>query len=173
MPAAPPERLIIDRLETPIGTLTFVVDQAGVLRSVDWADHESRMRRLLRRHCGPVEPQPGAAPAVVRRAFEAYFAGQRDALARLPWRTSGTPFQVSVWRALCEIPPGRTLSYRELAGRVGRPAAVRAVGMANGANPIGLVAPCHRVIGSDGSLTGYGGGLDRKRWLLSHEQAAG
>ncbi len=104
--------------------------------------------------------------------MEAYFAGQRDALSQIAWRTAGTPFQQKVWRALAEIPVGTTISYGELARRVGSPAAVRAVGLANGANPVGVVVPCHRVIGADGSLTGYGGGLDRKRWLLEHEGAA-
>ena len=90
----------------------------------------------------------------------------------MPWRTGGTEFQRSVWTALCSIPVGETLTYKGLAQRIGRPAAIRAVGLANGANPVAIVVPCHRVIGSDGSLTGYGGGLDRKHWLLSHEGAA-
>ncbi len=84
---------------------------------------------------------------------------------------AGTPFQRDVWAALREIPVGKTLSYGALAAKIGRPKAVRAVGLANGANPIGIVVPCHRVIGADSSLTGYGGGLDRKRWLLNHEGA--
>jgi methylated-DNA-[protein]-cysteine S-methyltransferase len=83
--------------------------------------------------------------------------------------TNGTPFQQTVWAALREIPCGQTISYATLARRIGRPSAVRAVGLANGANPVGIVIPCHRVIGANGTLTGYGGGLDRKRWLLSHE----
>jgi methylated-DNA-[protein]-cysteine S-methyltransferase len=83
----------------------------------------------------------------------------------------GTDFQRAVWKALCTVPCGQTLSYGALARRIGRPKAVRAVGLANGANPIGIVVPCHRVIGADGTLTGYGGGLDRKRWLLAHERA--
>src|SRR6185437_637184 len=85
--------------------------------------------------------------------------------------TAGTAFQREVWRALRDIPAGQTISYGELARRIGRPAAVRAVGLANGANPIGVVVPCHRVIGANGSLTGYGGGLHRKEWLLAHERA--
>jgi methylated-DNA-[protein]-cysteine S-methyltransferase len=86
--------------------------------------------------------------------------------------STGTEFQLCVWRALREVPCGQTWSYGQLARKIGRPSAVRAVGLANGANPVGLVVPCHRVIGSDGSLTGYGGGLHRKRWLLAHERAA-
>ena len=85
----------------------------------------------------------------------------------------GTPFQKTVWRALREIPCGQAISYSELARRIGRPAAVRAVGLANGLNPISVIVPCHRVIGANGTLTGYGGGLERKRWLLSHEGAWG
>jgi methylated-DNA-[protein]-cysteine S-methyltransferase len=87
----------------------------------------------------------------------------------VPWRASGTAFQLKVWETLCSIPAGETLSYAGLAERIGRPSAVRAVGLANGANPVAVVVPCHRVIGSNGSLTGYGGGLPRKRWLLDLE----
>jgi methylated-DNA-[protein]-cysteine S-methyltransferase len=128
---------------------------------------------LLRRYYGPgIELAPGPAPAAVRDALDAYFAGRTDALAGLAWKSAGTPFQLAVWRALCDIPVGETISYGELARRIGSPKAVRAVGLANGANPVGLIAPCHRVIGADGRLTGYGGGLHRKRWLLRHEGAA-
>jgi methylated-DNA-[protein]-cysteine S-methyltransferase len=90
----------------------------------------------------------------------------------VPWVASGTPFQLEVWERLCTIPAGETLSYAGLARGIGRPSAVRAVGLANGANPVAVVVPCHRVIGSNGSLTGYGGGLPRKQWLLAHEGAA-
>jgi methylated-DNA-[protein]-cysteine S-methyltransferase len=102
-------------------------------------------------------------------ALAAYFAGSVNAIDGLPTATGGTEFQRMVWRALRQIPCGETISYATLARRIGRPAAVRAVGLANGANPISIVVPCHRVIGSDGSLTGYGDGLERKRWLLAHE----
>ena len=98
-----------------------------------------------------------------------YFDGELAAINELPVRTAGTPFQRDVWRALREIPHGTTVSYGKLAKQIGRPNAVRAVGLANGSNPIGVVVPCHRVIGSNGSLTGYGGGIERKRWLLDHE----
>ena len=167
----PPERLFLDRLATPIGEALLVTDEDGVLRAFDWSDHEDRLRRLMRRYYGDVPLMPGSAPPATRRAVQAYFAGQRDALDGLAWRTAGTDFQRRVWRALAEIPVGVTVSYRDLAARIGKPTAVRAVGLANGANPIGVVVPCHRVIGADGSLTGYGGGLDRKRWLLNHEGA--
>jgi methylated-DNA-[protein]-cysteine S-methyltransferase len=169
----PPEGFVLDRFPTPIGMALVVADETGALRFFDWSDHEDRLRRLMRRYYGAgIRLALGAAPAHVRAALDAYFAGRTDALRDLAWTSAGTPFQISVWRALCDIPVGETISYGELARRIGKPKAVRAVGLANGANPIGLVAPCHRVIGADGSLTGYGGGLHRKRWLLRHEGAA-
>lgn len=168
----PPERLFLDRLPTPIGEALLITDESGALRAFDWSDREDRLRRLMRRYYGEVPLMAGSAPSATRRAVQAYFAGRRDALRAVAWRTAGTDFQQRVWRALTAIPAGETISYRELARRIGSPAAVRAVGLANGANPVGVVVPCHRVIGADGSLTGYGGGLDRKRWLLEHEGAA-
>lgn len=102
--------------------------------------------------------------------MDRYFAGDVEAIDDIPVQTSGTPFQRSVWKELRKIPSGAVVSYRKLAGKIARPTAVRAVGLANGSNPIGIVVPCHRVIGSDGSPTGYGGGLERKRWLLEHER---
>jgi methylated-DNA-[protein]-cysteine S-methyltransferase len=165
--------LHLDRLDTPIGTALLVTDDDGALRAFDWADHEERMRRLLARHYGPdVQLQDGPAPAPLRAALDAYFAGDVSQLDHIECRTEGTPFQRRVWAALRAIPVGTTLSYGTLAQRLGVPDAVRAVGLANGANPIGVVVPCHRVIGANGSLTGYGGGLERKRWLLAHEGAA-
>jgi len=101
--------------------------------------------------------------------LHSYFEGDIDAISCCRTATNGTDFQRSVWQALRQIPPGHTVSYGALAVRIGRPTAMRAVGLANGANPIAIVVPCHRVIGADASLTGYGGGLDRKRWLLAHE----
>jgi len=165
-------RLLIDRLATPIGEILLVTDGEGHLRGLDWSDHEARLTRLLRLNYRPFAPEAGAAPAATRRALAAYFGGDLQRLAVIPWRTLGTPFQQALWAALAAIPPGQTLSYAALAARLGSPQAIRAAGAANGANPISLVLPCHRVIGSDGSLTGYGGGLDRKRWLLRHEGAA-
>ena len=100
--------------------------------------------------------------------LQAYFAGGLREF-KLPLAAEGTSFQQRVWRALCDIPYGETISYGELARRIGQPTASRAVGLANGQNPIAIVVPCHRVIGANGSLTGYGGGLERKRWLLAHE----
>ncbi len=168
----PPETLFLDRIDTPVGMGLVAFDADGALRVFDWVSHEARMRLLLRRQNGPVILEDRAAPGAITEAFAAYFAGNLQAIDGLVCRTGGTAFQRSVWAALRTIPAGETWSYKRLAQAVGRPAAVRAVGLANGANPIGIVAPCHRVIGSDGSLTGYGGGLERKRWLLAHEGAA-
>jgi len=105
------------------------------------------------------------------RAVRAYFAGDLHALDALPVRVGGTPFETAVWQTLRQIPVGETWSYAQLAKALDRPKAVRAVGRANGRNPVALVVPCHRVIGADGRLVGYGGGLERKAWLLRHEGA--
>jgi len=172
MTSKPPERLRLDRLATPIGEALVVTDDAGVLRAFDWADRQSSMMRLLRLHYGSVALEPGAAPSSLLRLLRGYFAGDLGCLAAIEWRTAGTPFQCTVWHALVTIAPGETLAYGSLAARLGCPRSVRAVAAANGANPISVVVPCHRVIGADGSLTGYGGGLERKRWLLNHEGAA-
>lgn len=165
-------RLVLDRLPTPIGEALLVTDGEGYLRGLDWSDHEARLTYLLGLNYRPFAPEPGAAPAAMRQALAAYFEGEHGSLAGIPWRAEGTPFQRALWEALAKIPAGGTLSYAALAAMLGRPRAVRAVGAANGANPISVVVPCHRAIGSDGTLTGYGGGLDRKRWLLRHEGAA-
>ncbi len=164
---------VIDRLATPIGELLIVADRAGKLRTIDWTDHEARMRQLLDRQYGKGAYTLTAArdPGGLTRAMRAYFKGDISVIDGLPVETAGTPFQTSVWRALRRIRGGRTMSYAELAKHVGRPRAVRAAGLANGQNPVSIVVPCHRVIGSDGSLTGYGGGLSRKKWLLEHEGA--
>lgn len=165
---------LVDRLPTPIGELVVVADRDGRLRAVDWTDHEDRMLALLRtQYRGrEISLTPAHDPAGLSLACAAYFAGDLHAIDDLPAETGGTGFQRSVWRALRGIPCGETITYRELAGRAGRPAAVRAAGHANGSNPISIVVPCHRVIGANGSLTGYGGGIERKRWLLRHEGVA-
>ena len=167
-----PERLRLDRLATPIGEALIVTDDAGILRAFDWADHQSDMARLLRLHYGSLVPEPGAAPAGLLRRLRRYFEGDLGSLADIAWQTAGTPFQRAVWHGLTTIAPGETLSYGALAAKLGCPRSVRAVGLANGSNPISVVVPCHRVIGANGSLTGYGGGLERKRWLLEHEGAS-
>jgi methylated-DNA-[protein]-cysteine S-methyltransferase len=167
--------LLLDRIDTPIGKMFVVADAEGNLRALYFADYEDGMRRSLERHYGKngFSLKETRNPHGLSAAIAKYFAGDLTAIDKLPVKTGGTPFQREVWRALREIPCGRTVSYGELAKSIGRPAAVRAVGLANGSNPIGVVVPCHRVIGADGSLTGYGGGLERKRWLLQHENARG
>ena len=169
MNAKPPETFGLDRLQTPIGTALLVTDADGALRALDWEDFESRMRELLRLQYGAPELQTAPAPDPIRAALEGYFAGDLDVLKTIKWRVAGTPFQRKVWTALRTIPAGTTTSYGALAAQLDMPKAVRAVGLANGSNPISIVVPCHRVIGANGSLTGYGGGLERKRWLLQHE----
>ncbi len=160
------------RLPSPLGVMLVASDGGGTLRALDWEDYAARMRPLLRRQYGPATAfREGAAPPALRRALADYFDGALTALNGLPVATAGTPFQRLVWAALRQIPAGSVLSYRTIAERIGRNTAVRAVGAANGANPISLVVPCHRVIGADGTLTGYGGGIERKRWLLAHEGA--
>lgn len=165
--------LVIDRLETAIGRMVIVADRAGHLRATDWDDYESRMRKLLARWYGPsgAAPTPAKDPNGLTSALARYFAGELHVIDDLPVAMPGTAFQRDVWAELRRIPCGKTISYGEMARRIGKPAAVRAVGLANGANPVGVVVPCHRVIGADGTLTGYGGGIERKRWLLAHEGA--
>lgn len=141
---------------TPIGPLTLTV-AGGALTSLMFGG------------------TPGAEPTdpvlrEVTRQLREYFAGERRAFD-LPLRPAGTPFQQEVWQALRAIPYGQTVSYGAIAGQVGRPRAVRAVGAANGRNPLAVIVPCHRVIGANGTLTGYAGGLEIKRWLLSHESS--
>ena len=162
---------LIDRVATPIGELIVVADGDGNLRTIDWTDHEVRMKRLLDRQYGKggYTLKPTRNPGGLSSAMRRYFDGDLKVIETLPVKTAGTAFQKSVWRALSRIRCGSTISYAELARRIGKPKAVRAVGLANGQNPISIVVPCHRVIGSDGSLTGYGGGLNRKKWLLKHE----
>ncbi|WKA28497.1 methylated-DNA--[protein]-cysteine S-methyltransferase [Bradyrhizobium roseum] len=164
-----PESFDLDRLPTPIGTALLVTDADGLLRALDWEDYEPRMRRLLRLQYGAMALKDARAPRELRAALTGYFKGDIDRLAGIEWRVGGTPFQQKVWHALPGIPAGTTLSYGGLAARLEMPRAVRAVGHANGSNPISVVLPCHRLIGSSGSLVKYGGGLERKRWLLRHE----
>ena len=163
--------LLIDRLPTPAGEMIVIADSEGNLRVIDWTEHEARMKQLLDRQYGKgtYTLTPARDPGGLSSAMRRYFKGDRAVIDTLPVKTAGTPFQRSVWKALRKIKCGTTISYAELAKRIGRPKAVRAVGLANGQNPISVVVPCHRVIGSNGSLTGYGGGLPRKKWLLEHE----
>ena len=169
MNANPPELLGVDRLDTPIGTALLVIDGDGRLCALDWEDHETRLRQLLRLQHGTVALRDSRAPREIRAGLSAYFEGDLASLATIKWRLAGTAFQRKVWTALTRIPPGTTMSYGALAAQLDMPKAMRAVGHANGANPISVVIPCHRLIGAGGSLVKYGSGLERKRWLLAHE----
>jgi len=175
-------RMLIDHLATPIGRLALLADEQGRLRAVGFTDGHDRhdrhdrhdwMEKQLREHRRgqPAHRLVAAAnPGGLTAALRAYFEGDVEALVGLPVEVGGTPFQRAVWGALRDIPYGETRSYGDIARQIGNPAAVRAVGLANGANPVGIVVPCHRVIGANGTLTGYAGGIARKRWLLAHEQ---
>ena len=164
-------------MDTPIGELTVVADEQGRLRAVDWTDHEPRLRRLLRLHYGEhgfaLEPATRPRRRHRRRCRPTSRATSRASSA-CRWRPGERAFQRAVWAALRGIPCGTTVSYAELARahRSAHPPSAPS-GLANGANPVGVVVPCHRVVGKSGALTGYGGGLDRKRWLLAHEAASG
>ena len=144
-----------------------MTDADGVLRALDWEEYEPRMKELLRLQYGAVALKDARSPAEIRAALTDYFKGDLDRLNTIKWRVAGTPFQRKVWTALPKIPAGTTMSYGALAAQLGMPKAMRAVGHANGSNPLSVVVPCHRLIGANGSLVKYGGGLERKRWLLA------
>jgi O-6-methylguanine DNA methyltransferase len=155
--------------ESPIGTLRSAVRSDGALVALGFEDSWSPL--FARVAVGFADPRVArGVPVHVTEAIEAYFAGDVTALDALPVDPAGTEFQRRVWAALRTIPAGETRSYAAVASAVGAPRAVRAVGAANGANPVAIAIPCHRVIASDGTLHGYGGGLERKRWLLAHER---
>lgn len=162
-------KLFFESWETELCPLLLVTDEEGGLRALEFEGGETRMHRLLKTYCGSYSLREGAVPDAVKQALAAYFSGRLDALGEVRVAVAGTPFQQKVWQALRSIPAGATWSYGQLAAHLGRPTASRAVGLANGANPVSIVVPCHRVIGANGALTGYGGGLVRKRWLLDHE----
>jgi methylated-DNA-[protein]-cysteine S-methyltransferase len=160
----------LGRIDTPVGRLTLAA-RDGRTCLLHFDTREGPARTLLGKWY-PGEPvemtrDPGGAATVLRR----YFDGDVHALDDVPVEMNGTEFQKRVWEALRSVRAGQTSSYAALAKRIGSPAAVRAVGAANGANPVAIIVPCHRVIGANGSLTGYGGGLHRKEWLLRHENA--
>ena len=163
-------RLLLDRLESPVGTLLLVSDGSS-LRSLDFIDYEERALKLIRRRFGESDLVEADDPQGFSAVFRAYFAGDLRAPESLPVATGGTAFQERVWAELRRIPVGRTITYGDLARTLGQPTASRAVGLANGLNPIAIAVPCHRVIGGNGKLTGYAGGLHRKEWLLRHEGA--
>jgi methylated-DNA-[protein]-cysteine S-methyltransferase len=163
-------RLEIGTFASPIGEIVVAV-RDGRVCALCFAEHWPSRRAQLLKRFGEVDLHDASDPAGVVTRLQRYFAGERDALEAIAVDLGGTPFQRRVWEALRKIPVGQTVSYGDLAQSIGAPTAVRAVGAANGANPVGIVVPCHRVIGANGQLTGYGGGLDRKRWLLAHESA--
>lgn len=163
--------LLMERMNTPIGQMLLVTDEHQRVRALDWHDHEDRLHLLMQRQYRGdtvmLNTYSGTSPAAL--AMQAYFEGDLQIIDTIAIATGGTDFQRTVWKALRDIIPGTPISYAALAEKIGKPSAVRAVGLANGANPVGIIVPCHRVIGSDRSLTGYGGGLERKKWLLNHE----
>ncbi|MFZ4832127.1 methylated-DNA--[protein]-cysteine S-methyltransferase [Rouxiella sp. Mn2063] len=179
-------KLISEIITTPLGELEIIADTQGNLRALEWLDYHARLLKLLAQHYGPDYSTEGAAksnasskagftlqqqavPETLRQAIVNYFAGDLHSIDNIAVATAGTEFQRSVWAMLRTIPCGEVMSYGEMASRLGNPGAARAVGLADGSNPISIVVPCHRVIGSNGALTGYAGGVDRKRWLLQHE----
>ena len=160
--------LFIDRFGSALGKILLVSDGER-LCALDYADYENRMLRLLRRHYSNFQLREATDPQGFSSLIRAYLAGDMDCINHIPVNTGGTTFQQQVWSALRKIPPGTVLTYGELAMKLQKPTAYRAVGMTNALNPIAIVVPCHRLVGTNGALTGYAGGLERKRWLLQHE----
>ena len=164
------------RIETatvpsPVGALALYARDRALV-GLAFEDHDERLRASLAARFGDdIEYVRTRDPAGAVTRVRRYLAGELDALDDIAVDLGGTPFQARVWAALRQIPVGATWSYADLARKIGSPAAVRAVGAANGQNPVSLVVPCHRVIASDGTLCGYGGGIERKKWLLTHERA--
>lgn len=169
---AAPDRLTLSWLDSPIGPLALACDDAGVVRGLSFGDG---LARAMRREYPAAALKDGATSVAVARALEAYFDGDREALGRIVWSLDGAEagdgFQARVWRELASVPAGVTISYGEMAKRAGEPGAAQAAGVALNRNPVALILPCHRVIGADGALVGFGGGLERKGWLLRHEGA--
>jgi methylated-DNA-[protein]-cysteine S-methyltransferase len=166
---SPAVRLVVASVRTPLGGLRLVA-AGNRLCAAEFDDCDDRLALSLRRRWGRHSPpDAGRLPPAVTRAIREYFRGDVTAIDELEVDLAGTPFQQALWTTLRTVSAGSTLTYAEMAARLGCPAAARAVGHANGANPLSVVVPCHRLVGSNGSLTGYGGGLHRKHWLLAHE----
>ncbi|TCW46502.1 methylated-DNA-[protein]-cysteine S-methyltransferase [Phytobacter diazotrophicus] len=163
--------LLEDKIATPLGPLWVLCDETFHLRAVEWEEHSERMNELLDIHYRKegYTRIPATNPGGLSRKLLDYFEGDLAVIDTLPTATAGTPFQREVWKALREIPCGHVMHYGQLAERLGRIGAARAVGAANGSNPVSIVVPCHRVIGRNGTMTGYAGGVQRKEWLLLHE----
>ncbi|HEY1706796.1 MAG TPA: methylated-DNA--[protein]-cysteine S-methyltransferase [Rhizomicrobium sp.] len=164
-----PREFFIDEIKTPLGQLQIITDERGVLRLVGWYEGQDRYYGTLKRWHGDITLTKKKNAFGRTDTMQAYFDGDVGAIDALPVASAGTDFQKTVWKTLRKIPVGETWSYGQMAKYIGEPTASRAVGLANGSNPIGIVVPCHRVIGANGTLTGYGGGLPRKKWLLAHE----
>jgi len=160
--------LQLTEIDSPVGRLAIAANDGRVCL-LHFGGVTKSARASLARWYPASTIQSTKDPAGAVKTLRAYFDGDIRAIDDVPVEMHGTPFQQKVWAALRRIPVGSTLSYGRLAQLIGAPSAIRAVGAANGANPVALIVPCHRVIGSNGTLTGYGGGLDRKRWLLEHE----
>jgi methylated-DNA-[protein]-cysteine S-methyltransferase len=150
--------------------IMLLVSDGESLCSLDFADYEARMMKLLQKRYETVELVESIDPQGFSSKITAYLAGDFSSVENIAVNAGGTDFQQLVWRELQKIPVGATLTYGELATNLGKPNAARAVGMANSLNPVAIVVPCHRVIGAKAKLTGYAGGLDRKQWLLEHEK---
>ncbi|CAN5275561.1 hypothetical protein BH09MYX1_BH09MYX1_02630 [soil metagenome] len=170
-PMDPKPTYFLDDLKTPLGKLVVLVDETDRLRAIGFTTDHDRMTGYVDAQRAHATLEKKRDPGGFTSALEHYFAGDLSVIGGLAVAFEGTPFQVKVWRALLEIPCGETRSYGDIARRIRNPNAVRAVGLANGQNPIAIVVPCHRVIGANGTLTGYGGGIERKRWLLAHERS--
>jgi O-6-methylguanine DNA methyltransferase len=156
--------------ESPVGRLLIAGDEEGALVALEYEDYPERMQTLMVSRFGASELRASSDPVGIVDRLERYFQEGVDTFSEVPVNLKGTALQVQVWQALRGIPAGETRSYGQLAGSIGKPKAARAVGHANSLNPVGIVVPCHRVIGSNGKLTGYAGGVQRKEWLLRHEQ---
>jgi methylated-DNA-[protein]-cysteine S-methyltransferase len=167
-------RLRITTRSTPAGAIRFAAhdDERGAMVALGFEDHWRTLMALLVHRFRDVTTVSDDRGGDAGARIDAYLAGELDAIDAIPVDTGGTPFQGRVWSALRTVPAGETRSYGELAHAIGAPRAVRAVGAANGANPVSIVVPCHRIVAHDGTLHGYGGGLPRKAWLLAHERAA-
>ncbi|MEO8098560.1 MAG: methylated-DNA--[protein]-cysteine S-methyltransferase [Acidobacteriota bacterium] len=155
--------------ESPLGTL-LIAWRGDRLLSLDFGDFQERFQRLLTRRYASTGRAVGSVPKSIQTALDSYFAGELAALDTLAVEYAGTEFENRVWRTLRTIPSGATVTYGQIATGLDRPKASRAVGRANSLNPVAIVVPCHRVIGTNRKLTGYAGGLQRKQWLLEHEQ---
>jgi methylated-DNA-[protein]-cysteine S-methyltransferase len=158
--------LLTDTIPSPIGEVQLVSSNSAVLL-LDFSDNTNRIQKLLEKRFGSYTLTQKRLEW--SKAVQDYFAGNFSALESIPTDTGGTAFQQRVWTALRQIPAGQTWSYLAMARFIGQPTATRAIGTTNGLNPISLILPCHRVIGANGKLTGYAGGIERKRWLLEHE----